>query len=319
MNKIIKYALTLGLLSLLVSVILFSTYFLTKPIIDEQEIKEVLNYLNEVDDSLKWEKMSIKETEVEAVYTGKKEGIIKMYAFKVKTIGYGSGDIVSLTFVEKDLIKKVKIISMSNQTSGIGTQIENDEYLNSFIGNEINKYYLKEVDEFKEELISGATISSSALIKALINVSKIYEEIKIDVDLYLEKLNSIYENKNFSKKDNYYISDDKEYYAFFLDDEYLLYGDNYASLTIMLVIKDDLIDKVEVIKNSQTSEYGIKINDESYLDLYKGKNVEEYYGKNISDYNTDDFEIITSSTITSSAFLKLVINACDNYKEVKDE
>ncbi len=319
MNKIIKYALTLGVLSLFVSIILFVTYFITKPIIDEQEIKEVLNYLNEVDDSLKWEKMDIKENEVEAVYTGKKEGIIKIYSFKTKTVGYGSGDIVSLTFIENALIKKVKIISMFNQTSGIGTQIENEEYLNSFIGNEINKYHLKEVDEFKEELISGATISSSALIKALIKVSNLYEEIKIDVDLYLEKLNSLYENISFTKKSNYYISDDKQYYAFFLDDKYLLYGDNYASLSIMLVIKDELIDNVEVLKNSQTSEYGIKINEESYLNSYKGKKVEEYYGKNISDFSTEDFEIISSSTITSSAFLKLVIDACNNYKEVKNE
>ena len=71
--------------------------------------------------------------------------------------------------------------------------------------------------------------------------------------------------------------------------------------------------------NSQTSEYGIKINEEAYLNLYKGKNVEEYYRKNVSDFSTDNFEIISSSTITSSAFLKLVIEGCNNYEEVKNE
>lgn len=314
-KKIFKYGLFLSLIGVFVGGILGITYFVTKPYIDNKELEEVINYLNDVDNTLKWEHDKNKYEKIENLYLGKKDNNVLLYAFKTKTLGYNSGEIDSLIFIEDEKIKKIKIIKMTNQTSGIGTKIADEEYLNKFINDKVDKYVNKDITSFSNDVISGATISSNALIQAIINSCTVYKLINYN-NLIITELNKYYPNikwesyekKKFAK-DAYY-NDENNLYAYICEKKYLLYGDYYGELKIIVFIKEDKIDEVTILYNSQTSEYGIKINEPSYLNLYKGKEASFYANKNINEF---DAEIITSSTITSQAFVNLVIMACSDY------
>lgn len=313
-KKAFKYGLILSSISLILALLLGITYFITKPFIDKQELEEVIKYLNEVDASLNWEKDKQEYDFIEDLYLGKKDDNIIIYSFKTRTIGYNSGNIDSLIFISDNKIKKIKIINMTNQTSGIGTKISEEEYLDTFIGKDVTIYANKEISYFKSEVISGATISSNALINAIINSCTAYLEINDTNDSILNEINKHYpdysweESENKEKASQVFISTDIK--AYVCEENYLLYGDYYANLKILVFIKNDYIDKIVILNNSQTSEYGIKINDINYLNTYKGRSVDDYANKNIEDFSV---EIITSSTITSQAFVRLVIYACSDY------
>jgi electron transport complex protein RnfG len=98
------------------------------------------------------------------------------YAFKIAAKGYSS-IIEALVAVDLDgSIEEVKILSQ-NETPGVGTKITDLEFLNKFRGAGLNK-------TLAVDTISGATISSSALIGS---IGEAAEEIKILVNSQIKK------------------------------------------------------------------------------------------------------------------------------------
>ena len=306
-NKYLKYAFFLGALAFFVSLLLTITNLFTSSKIKNNEINKVLDYLKEVNDSLEWK---VYEND-NNVYLAYEKEDIKMYAFKTTNIGYNSGEVVSLNFIENDLIKSIKIISMENQTSGIGTQIAEEEYLRSFEGDSIHKYLNKESIDLKEDIITGATITSKAFLNGIIQASEYYYNTFYDNKdyTYLNKISSNWKEKSVNDEiiKKIYISEDNVF-AYKGFKKYLLYGDNYAEIEILFFIKDNKIVKINVLYNSQTSEYGLKINDQNYLDSFIERSVYDYANKN---YHNSD--VISGSTITSNAFLDLLSYLSDYY------
>jgi electron transport complex protein RnfG len=89
--------------------------------------------------------------------------------FKAKTKGY-SGDIVALAAMDSDgKILAVKILSQF-ETSGLGARIEEESFLGQF-QNKICD------DLYKVEAISGATISSKAVIDSVANKAQEIREL----------------------------------------------------------------------------------------------------------------------------------------------
>ena len=175
MPKALKYGIFLGSLGIIIGALLGIVNYITKPIIEKTEKNKIVESLNAVNNTYTWE-----ESEIENVYqVGKDEsGNIQMYVYKTTTNGYKSGEIEILTFIKNDLIEKVVILSASDQTKGIGTQIESDDYLNSFVGKSVEEYYNKDISKYNNknsvDVISGATYSSKAVIEALIKASNYY-------------------------------------------------------------------------------------------------------------------------------------------------
>ena len=175
MPKAVKYAIFLGVLGIIVGALLGLVNFITKPIIAKAEEAKVVASLNSVNDQYTW-----KESDVEGVYrVGTDDaGNIKMYVFKTTTKGYKSGDLEIMVFIAEDKIEEVIILSMTDQTKGIGTKISNEDYLNSFKGRDVSEFYHKSSSDYNNknsvDVISGATYSSRGLIAALIYASDTY-------------------------------------------------------------------------------------------------------------------------------------------------
>lgn len=172
MPKAVKYGLFLGILGLIVGLLLAFVNSITAPIIEAQGLAKVEETLNLVNDSYTWSKSDVSDNNVDGCYIGKDtNGNIQMYAYQTTTTGYKSGEIVIMTFIQNDEIIKVVLISMTDQTKGIGTQIENETYLTHFEGSAVTKYYNTSANDYTSsnvDVISGATYSSRAVISGII-------------------------------------------------------------------------------------------------------------------------------------------------------
>lgn len=180
MPKPVKYGLFLGVLGIIVGALLALVNYVTAPIIKEQELKKITETLNLVNDSYEWTLGETDNSLIDGVYLGKDEnGDIMMYAYKTTTLGYKSGEIAIMTFIQNDKIVKVVLISMKDQTKGIGTQIENETYLDTFIGKDVSEYQNDTSSSHTKndiDVISGATYSSRGVIDGVIRACDEYKQ-----------------------------------------------------------------------------------------------------------------------------------------------
>jgi len=186
MNKTIKYTIFMVVLGIIISFALAFINEITSPIIEKQKIEKVKESLLEVDSVNTWETYSnyinISEDEfIEEVYISKtNNNEIKYFAYLVNTKGYSNGKIESIVFINNDEknISKVKIISIENQTKGIGSLILDDpSYVKKFELKKVDKYVNDDVNAHNSEssdVISGATISSRGVIQAVISACNNY-------------------------------------------------------------------------------------------------------------------------------------------------
>ena len=155
MNKTIKYTIFMVVLGIIISFALAFINEITSPIIEKQKIEKVKESLLEVDSVNTWETYSnyinISEDEfIEEVYISKtNNNEIKYFAYLVNTKGYSNGKIESIVFINNDEknISKVKIISIENQTKGIGYYLN---FINFTNLDEVTEYAIEsEQVEFK--------------------------------------------------------------------------------------------------------------------------------------------------------------------------
>ena len=94
------------------------------------------------------------------------------YAVMLRAKGYDSSNpmVVAVGIDNEGKITKCHVVSCNGETSGIGTKVNTDSFLATFIGAG------KELDGV--DAISGATISSSAFIGAVEDAFVAYETVK---------------------------------------------------------------------------------------------------------------------------------------------
>lgn len=181
MNNTIKYTIFMIVIGVVVSLLLSIVNEFTSPIIENQKLERVKISLEEVDNVNKWQSYSnvinISEDEfIEEVYVSinnNKE--YQIIAYLLNTKGYSNGNIESLVFIDynKKIINSVKIISIENQTKGIGSLILDDpNYVKVYNNKEVKQYINDNVNNHNSEssdVITGATISSRGVIQAVIS------------------------------------------------------------------------------------------------------------------------------------------------------
>lgn len=181
MNNTIKYTIFMIVIGVVVSLLLSIVNEFTSPIIENQKLEKVKISLEEVDNVNKWQSYSnvinISEDEfIEEVYVSinnNKE--YQIIAYLLNTKGYSNGNIESLVFIDynKKIINSVKIISIENQTKGIGSLILDDpNYVKVYNNKEVKQYINDNVNNHNSEssdVITGATISSRGVIQAVIS------------------------------------------------------------------------------------------------------------------------------------------------------
>ncbi len=165
MNEIVRFGITLFIVTFVASLALALTnqYTLTK--IDEQKKLAVTNSLNKVisaDDFI----------EKEGYYEVYKNKEVVGKVLKVELQGYSS--IIS-ALVGVDTQGKITGIDVVSQqeTPGLGTKIAEESFLKQFIGKEKKELTLKK-DGGGIDAVTGATISSRAIVEGIKRVMEEY-------------------------------------------------------------------------------------------------------------------------------------------------
>lgn len=167
MKKIIHLTVFLALISALAGGILASVDAMTRPIIEERKIAAVKATLLEIFPSAtEFKEIDFEDSteSVTNVYSASGAG----YAFNVSVQGYK--DIITF-IVGVDLEGNLVGFNVTyvNDTPGLGSKVKEPEFKQTMKGKRLN-------DEF--DTISGATISSSAVVKGLNTVKAVFESLK---------------------------------------------------------------------------------------------------------------------------------------------
>lgn len=143
---------------------------LTEGPIEDAEKEKIEELLKEQFPELDSYKEDTPATDVFTVYS--ETGSIIGYAFNIDANGYSSDPIKILvaientTLAEDDIILRGISIISNTETPGLGAKVTEDSFLEPFVSINLNDVYLRD-DGGKIDAISGATISSSAVVDAI--------------------------------------------------------------------------------------------------------------------------------------------------------
>lgn len=166
MKKIIHLTVFLAIISALAGGVLGLVNQVTAPIIAEKKIAAVKASLQEIfPNASEFAEITIEENDVVVnAYEASGAG----YAFNVSIQGYK--DVIEF-IIGFDLNGKITGLKMNyvNDTPGLGTKVGEPEFINSIVN--------KSVDD-KLDTISGATISSKAVIEGINAAIAVFESLK---------------------------------------------------------------------------------------------------------------------------------------------
>ena len=179
-NDIIKPVAVLLAICIIIPLALSLTNKITKDKIaelDEKNSRETMADLIEADNFTECE---FGENEFN-YYTAVKDGNIIGYIFKTAEKGYG-GDVSVMTAVNTDgTVKSVAILDVSNETPGLGQNAAKESFYSQYAGKKSGISLVKngaESDKNEVNAVTGATITSTAVNKAVNTALKQFESVK---------------------------------------------------------------------------------------------------------------------------------------------
>ena len=170
MKETLKLAITLLIICMVSAAVLAFSNEMTKGKIAEQQMETSLGSLKEIfgeggDFKVVAPGELFESDAVVKTYEAKDGDAVVGYAFEHIAKGFG-GDILMLTgFSTEGELKGTRILT-HGETAGIGSKAADVEFLDQFSGESIN-------DESGVATISGATVSSSAVLSAIAEIKEI--------------------------------------------------------------------------------------------------------------------------------------------------
>lgn len=165
--KIVKLTVFLAVVSALAAAVLSYVNDLTLPIIQEQGLAAEKANLKVIFPGGSFEEITLEEANdyVKSAYSAKDQG----YAFKVETVGYNSGSPIQfmIGFDNDGNIVGFEVLSQQ-ETNGLGSKVADPEFKGSVVGKTVNDTI---------STISGATVSSTAVIKGINAAKEIYAKV----------------------------------------------------------------------------------------------------------------------------------------------
>ena len=167
MGKTLKLALFLAIVAGLSGAALSYVNGVTAPIIQEQKVAKDKSGLEAIYAGAEFIPVEDTDTSeypsIQAIYEAKGKG----YIYKCSVTGYG-GPVEYLVALDNDgTYKGFVATEYSNETKGFGSKIGEDEFKNGIVGKNIGDSI---------DTISGATISSSAVVDGIEQATQHYEE-----------------------------------------------------------------------------------------------------------------------------------------------
>ena len=174
MREMIKLGLILLLITAVAGLVLGVVNSMTADVIEERLIAESLeameSFFPDLDDaSIIDESEFLDYDRVEEGFEVFSNGDVIGYTFKTNTNGYG-GTIEMLTGINVEgEVVGIAILSQS-ETPGLGDVIETDDFKERFVGIDVD-------GEIDVDTISGATVSSNAVIQGVESAIEVYLEV----------------------------------------------------------------------------------------------------------------------------------------------
>lgn len=166
MKKIITLALFLAVVAGLSGAALSLVYSMTDPIIQEAAIASEKENLVKIYSSAEFKAVESDTSQyplIQGIYEAEGNG----YVYKCSVNGFG-GPIVYLIALDNDgTYKGIEIIDCSGETPGYGTKVNEEPFKSSVAGKNIGDSI---------DVITGATISSSAVVSGIEEATAHYEE-----------------------------------------------------------------------------------------------------------------------------------------------
>ena len=171
MKKILQLTVFLAIVAGLAGGALSFVNGMTDPIIQEQKIASVKENLEKIypnGEEFKALDVSLSDYDaLDAVYEADKGGSAEGYIYETSAQGYG-GEVKTLIALDKDgTYKGLEIIDCSTETKGIGDQVAGEAFISSVVGKNIGDSI---------DTISGATISSTAVVEGIEQATQHYNE-----------------------------------------------------------------------------------------------------------------------------------------------
>ncbi|MGL4383330.1 MAG: FMN-binding protein [Bacilli bacterium] len=167
MKKIIKLSLFLGIVSLIAAFALMLANNVTAPIIKENQIQQTNKSLKSLyQDATEFKEEIVNEGVIKSYYLAYQDQELLGYVYNIKTQGYQSLIEMLVAIDLEGNYQGLEIISQA-ETSGYGSQITNDSYLDQF-----------KTKSIKDEIdtITGSTITTTATKKAIEEVVSFHEK-----------------------------------------------------------------------------------------------------------------------------------------------
>lgn len=164
MNKIVKLAVFLGLVSAIAGGALAAVNDLTAPIIDEKKAAASQGALLEIFPDAKFSEVEFTDETgiIQSVYRAENKG----YVFEMKNAGYNTGTPLEFMLgIDDDGNYVGYKVTVNEETNGLGSRVSDDEFKSGVVGKTIN-------DEI--DVLSGATLSSRAVISGINAAKTVY-------------------------------------------------------------------------------------------------------------------------------------------------
>ncbi|MDD4689214.1 MAG: FMN-binding protein [Eubacteriales bacterium] len=174
-KTIVKYSVTLFLITLSVAILLSYVNLLTRDKIAKISAKEAETARLEVVKSISYD--DIITTDYDNLWIAKSNEAVKGYIVNEKSQGYGGEIDIYVGMDNSFNITGVKIISMS-ETAGLGTNAQSDSFLSQFIGKSKGVTYSKKTPDSNEiQALTGATVTTNAVCMGVANAIELASEV----------------------------------------------------------------------------------------------------------------------------------------------
>ncbi len=161
MQKFIKYPLSIVIVVIICVTLVASMHQLTSPILEARKLEVISSSLEGMYDNIDTIEV-LQENDASMTITYVYKLILtdesKKIVYQTSEIGKSVPIGMLISFDELGIIERV-VYTQMNETKGIGTKVTEEEFINKIIGYEASKI---EIDA-----ITGATLSSDAVIKSI--------------------------------------------------------------------------------------------------------------------------------------------------------
>lgn len=175
---LIKPVVVLFIISAVMAALLGGTNLLTKNKIAELSLKNELEAVSRVIDGEKTVQTVNLNGKEYTYYKSVENGELQGYAFKTSANGYGGSVSVITGFNTDGTITAVEITDVSGETPGLGQNAQKPSFYEQFAGKSGTLNVVKNnPSSDKIKAVTGATITSTAVVNAVNEAHTVFEEI----------------------------------------------------------------------------------------------------------------------------------------------